>query len=235
MINIFTLICSSRRNGVNEILGKKINEILSYEFRTKNMDTNLIIKYIDDYNIKPCSGCQVCFKKGECIYKDDQLVFLRDLESANIIVFCVPVYINNIPGNLKVLLDRIAYFVHLMPYLGKKGIILTTSSLSGLDIVERYMEMICSYLGISVNLSLKYYDLEKDIKSEDLIKLKNYVESYLNKSFEIPLLLRQVFDHYYKLYLPYKNDNVDIYELEYWKQKYLKHKSIEEVLDEISY
>ena len=100
-----------------------------------------------------------------------------------------------------------------MPFLGKSGIILTTSSLSGMDIVEGYMEMIFSYLGISADLKLRYYDIENELRSEDEVKLDNYIDSYLKQDLEIPTLLRAVFNHYYNHYSPYKNKKINNNEL----------------------
>ena len=119
-----------------------------------------------------------------------------------------------------------------MPFLGKSGIILTTSSLSGMDIVEGYMEMIFSYLGISADLKLRYYDIENELRSEDEVKLDNYIDSYLKQDLEIPTLLRAVFNHYYNHYTPYKNKKIDNNELKYWQNNYLNFENIEDVLCE---
>lgn len=232
MINIYVLICSNRKNGSNYNFSKKIIKKIEFELKKRGRNVNILIKCINQYNVRICSGCQECFHKGRCTYNDDQLKFIEHLKVADIVVFCVPVYINNIPGNLKVLLDRIGYLAHLMPFLGKSGIILTTSSLSGMDIVEGYMEMIFSYLGISADLKLRYYDIENELRSEDEVKLDNYIDSYLKQDLEIPTLLRAVFNHYYNHYTPYKNKKIDNNELKYWQNNYLNFENIEDVLCE---
>lgn len=232
MINIYTLICSNRKKGVNYTFSKKLNKKLKEEFQHRGKETNIITKFIDQYNVKMCSGCQTCFRDSKCVYCDDQIKFIEHLQLADIVIFCVPVYINNIPGNLKVLLDRIGYLVHLMPFLGKSGIILTTSSLSGFDMVEGYMEMIFSYLGISTDLKLRYYDVENELRNEDSIRISNYADLYTNHDLQIPTLLRKVFNHYYNHYIPYKNADIDNNELKYWQKNYLVFKNIEEVLKE---
>lgn len=231
MLNIYTLICSNRKNGVNTLFSRKINEKLINEFSQKGIKANTTTKLISDYNVAMCSGCQKCFDKGYCCcYVDDQITFIHDLGKADIIVFCVPVYINNIPGSLKVLLDRIGYLVHLMPFLGKSGILLTTTSLSGSAMVESYMEMVFSYLGISTDLKLRYYDQEKCINDSDNMNIHNYVENYVNNNIKVPTLLSDVFMHYYNHYLPYKNKHINNSELIYWQENYLKYDGLDELL-----
>ncbi len=230
MINIYTLIASRRKRGVSNHFAELINTEIEKNFLKKGEKINKTIKYIEDYNIRNCSGCQSCFRNGKCIFHDDQELFIQDISDSDIIIFCVPVYINNVPGDLKSLLDRIAYLMHLMPFIGKHGILFTSTSLSGKEMVEGYMEMIFSYLGISLDLKIGYFDKEKILKDDDISKIQTFVDLYINNNFEIPQLLNQVFKYYHNHFTPYKDLDIDDNELKYWVNNYLCYNNIEEVL-----
>ncbi|WP_028044387.1 flavodoxin family protein [Candidatus Stoquefichus massiliensis] len=230
MTNIFILVCSNRKLGTNEVFSKYVLDILNEKFQNEKQKVNIVYKYISDYDINVCLGCQRCFTTGMCILKDDQTVFIDDIKWADVIVFSVPVYINNIPGNFKVLLDRIAYLNHRMPFLGKSGILLTTSSNSGIEMVEGYMEMIYSYLGISLDLKLSCLDKKIELKENDCENISNYIKLFLKNKLEIPDMLKNVFNYYHKHFSRYKFQHVDDSEVQYWKNEYLMYDSINEVL-----
>lgn len=77
--------------------------------------------YIDKMNIKPCRGCLSCWGRpdGSCFIKDDDVPLIRKkLEEADIIIWSFPLFLFSIPGQMKVLWDRIVGMVH--PYMGQK-------------------------------------------------------------------------------------------------------------------
>ncbi|WP_074782762.1 hypothetical protein [Sharpea azabuensis] len=92
------------------------------------------------------------------------------------------------------------------------------------------MEMIFSYLGISLDLKIGYFDKEKKLKDDDILKIKTFVNLYINNNFEIPQLLDQVFKYYHNHYTPYRDLNIDDNELKYCVKNYLFYNNIEEVL-----
>ncbi len=105
-----------------------------------------------DVMIQQCLGCNNCFINGFCPLdeKDDMIRIRKKLLQADIILFVSPVYANNVTGAVKTFIDRISYWLHLLPLLGKKGIILTTSNTGGNDYVNNYIEQILVATGIKV-------------------------------------------------------------------------------------
>lgn len=66
--------------------------------------------YANDLQIKPCMGCMACRSKRHCVLpKDDAQRVLTLIQQADAIVIGAPCYWGNIPGQLKLLFDRIVY------------------------------------------------------------------------------------------------------------------------------
>ena len=66
--------------------------------------------YANDLQIKPCMGCMACRSKRHCVLpEDDAQRVLKLIEQADAIVIGAPCYWGNIPGQLKLLFDRIVY------------------------------------------------------------------------------------------------------------------------------
>ena len=66
--------------------------------------------YANDLQIKPCMGCMTCRSKQHCVLpEDDAQRVLALIQQADAIVIGAPCYWGNIPGQLKLLFDRIVY------------------------------------------------------------------------------------------------------------------------------
>lgn len=66
--------------------------------------------YANDLQIKPCMGCMACRSKRYCVLpEDDAQRVLALIQQADAIVIGAPCYWGNIPGQLKLLFDRIVY------------------------------------------------------------------------------------------------------------------------------
>ena len=66
--------------------------------------------YTNDLSIKPCIGCMACRTKGKCsIAEDDSQRVLKMIQEADAVIMGAPCYWGNIPGQMKVLFDRIVY------------------------------------------------------------------------------------------------------------------------------
>ena len=66
--------------------------------------------YANDLQIKPCMGCMACRRKRHCVLpEDDAQRVLTLIQQADAIVIGAPCYWGNIPGQLKLLFDRIVY------------------------------------------------------------------------------------------------------------------------------
>jgi len=64
--------------------------------------------YLGKLKINPCLGDVTCWFKtpGKCIHNDDMEMLYPKLREADIIVFGTPVYVDGMPGQMKILFDR---------------------------------------------------------------------------------------------------------------------------------
>ena len=78
-------------------------------------------------NVLPCSGCDVCHKKGKCIKHDEyEDIKLKILKSDGLIL-ASPNYIFNVSAQMKAFMDRCCAAVHCLSFEGKYGASVVTS------------------------------------------------------------------------------------------------------------
>lgn len=88
----------------------------------------LTVEYVDisQYSIIPCRGCRSCFKKSGCIIQGDGInALVQKMHQCDGIIIGSPTYASNIPGQLKILIDR-SHAVLEQNLIHKYGFILAT-------------------------------------------------------------------------------------------------------------
>lgn len=100
-MKVLTLITSSHRNGYT----KQIVDRLTIGIQD-NGGSNEVL-FMDDYNIKYCTGCRACQKGGGCILDDDYNEIIEKIRQADYFIFTAPVFYNDIAGHSKMFLDRL--------------------------------------------------------------------------------------------------------------------------------
>jgi multimeric flavodoxin WrbA len=65
-------------------------------------------------DIQPCRGCRLCFDKGEtsCPLADDLAEIREAMRAHDVTVFASPIYVEDVNGAMKGLIDRMAYACH---------------------------------------------------------------------------------------------------------------------------
>ena len=91
------LISGSNRNGNTNYLLKQI------ENKIENTEIILLSKC----NIEYCRGCLACHNSDKCIIKDDMEEIINKIIEADLIVFGVPNYFDNVTGLFKNFMDRL--------------------------------------------------------------------------------------------------------------------------------
>lgn len=99
-MKVVTLITSSNRFGNT----KKIVDRLTIGIQD-NDGTNDVL-FLDDYDIKYCTGCMACQKGGGCILDDDYNKLISKIREADYFIFTAPIFYNDIAGHSKMFLDR---------------------------------------------------------------------------------------------------------------------------------
>ncbi len=65
---------------------------------------------VSDLQVAPCTGCMVCRSRLECVLpEDDAQRTLHRINCCDALIIGAPCYWGNMPGTLKVLLDRMVY------------------------------------------------------------------------------------------------------------------------------
>lgn len=189
MMKIITLLGSSRENSkTNEIISEWINGL-----KQVNIEIESAVITLNNVEIKNCTGCRYCYSTGMCNIRDDFGELLIKLDQADLIIFATPVYMNNVTGFMKGLLDRLSVHSHLMNFSGKLGCVLVTSASTGHEFTMNYLETMQLNFGIknigSYSYTLEMGDLNvfiqesKDSLITSLSKNYGYTNSSLEKIF----------------------------------------------------
>jgi multimeric flavodoxin WrbA len=109
-------------------------------------DTELVD--LTSLRIESCTACESCSLTGQCVYNDDFLLLFERMAAADGIVLGSPVYIDNVTGQMKVFIDRLADAIHYQTLAGKYGCAVTTTWSSGGEDVVSYLNHVLNYLGI---------------------------------------------------------------------------------------
>ena len=91
------LINGSNRIGNTNYILEKINEKID--------NSELIL--LKEKNIEYCRGCLACHKIDHCIINDDLNSIIKKIIEADLIVFGVPNYFDNVSGLFKNFMDRL--------------------------------------------------------------------------------------------------------------------------------
>lgn len=215
MKNIVTLIGTRNLNTRTYKYVENIFNEVNVECKFNN-----IILNPSKYRLKPCSGCKSCFSAGICIldnHKDDDGAELKDLLlSADLIIISSPVYAHNVTSDIKLIFDRLSYWLHIFKLIGKPVIILTTTDTNGETFVNDYLVKMFQYMGsvIISNETFFTYDSHEDVlHKQQLIKkaIKDFLEG--NIVLEYSPIQEAIFQQLKYTYLFFPKDH---YEYKYW-------------------
>ncbi len=168
------LISGSNRNGNTNYLLKQI----------KKQIQNSELVLLSNCNIEYCKGCLACHKVSNCIIKDDMQEIINKIKDADLIVFGVPNYFDNVSGLFKNFIDRLHPLYKSELIKDKKVIFIFTG---GGDEIGTQEEM-----HKAVNGTIKYLklDLVKEysyqaLNLHDVEKQQEKVEEMINEIREV--------------------------------------------------
>ena len=160
----------------------------------------------DQLRVSFCRSCESCFQKGVCpLDRSDDLDMLKQkILEADILFFCSPVYAGTMSGMAKVVIDRLAYWMHRGELAGKTAAALvTTSNNFGSETAQqlafalRMMGAAVAYEGVvsrhlgRVNIHLPHQlDPELDALSESLLNCYQDPAAYINSAQDLSFAAR---------------------------------------------
>ncbi len=129
MIRILALIGSHRKQGNTARIVGLIETRLRALAAQHGMQLEFGTLFLGDLDLRPCMGCRRCFDRGEdsCPLADDVPLVRAGLDAADAVVLASPVYVNDVGGLMKTLLDRLAYLSHRPAMGGKYALPLATA------------------------------------------------------------------------------------------------------------
>lgn len=138
-MKVLGVVCSLRKGGNTEILV----ELALASAREAGAETELLTMFRKQ--IAPCDGCYTCFKSGICHIKDDMQEWLAKFEQAQAIIFGTPVFFFTLPGQAKVLMDRLYPLYTTGKLTNKVGaVIAVASSIGHSSVWQVYNSFFCA-------------------------------------------------------------------------------------------
>ena len=205
-----------------------IEKELENRFRKECID--FIELNISDLNVKFCTGCNHCFKYGDCIHKDDMKRIKINLRKSDLIILCSPVYFHNLSPFLVNFIDRLAYWAHQLELIGSFGIIVSSSMSNGNEFVDDYLNKVFDYWGVMNlgNINSVTTNLDNEIGLIAQIDLRlNLFEKWKNnpKLIEVPQVKEQIYTYFDQNY-----KNIDTVEAKKWKNKFKSNQCFRDCL-----
>lgn len=125
MKKILLINSSNRKRNTYKLLSSISDLLIREGFETEILN-------LGDYKIDFCKGCEVCVMKSGCFIEDDCDIILDKIIKADGVVIATPVYLNNMSGMLKSLIDRTCSWFHRSPVAQKPVLLLANTQGSGL-------------------------------------------------------------------------------------------------------
>ena len=106
----------------------------------------------DMLDIKYCRSCVSCFKNGICPLDklDDMPKLKQDFLDSDIIFFGSPVYLWEMSGITKSVLDRISYWAHTYELAGKIGVVYAVTDNSHAREVAENLGVLLNFTGLTI-------------------------------------------------------------------------------------
>ncbi|MBN2653462.1 MAG: flavodoxin family protein [Spirochaetales bacterium] len=171
---------------------------------------------IKDFNIRPCTGCENCLRKGTCPLSDDANLLLSQITSADGIIIGTPVYLRHISGYLKVLIDRACAWYHRPALAGKPVFFVTTTQVTGSRQAVRYLQDLSVQWGTiyAGALPRTMFNLEKELKKRTFSKFLFYLDDKNTTKYRPSF--KQLLEFHTQKVLAV---NILPLDLEYWREK----------------
>ena len=179
------------------------------------------IVHLCDLKIEFCRHCELCHKTlMVCPIKDDAHFLLTEMLESDGIVFASPVYIDNITGYLKTLLDRSAHFIHCQRLLGKYVGAVATAGGGPQQMVLDYIHHYSSVCGAQyVGGVSDVVPISQETKNEAKEIGRKIAEAIKNKT-EFDQEMKEILSRreYFKRVIEFHKEEWSE-EYEYWKER----------------
>ena len=153
------LINSSARTGGNTA---RVMDLFEQNLSSLARETALDLEFervpLARLSLKPCIGCRACFYRGEsaCPQEDGLLELYEKMRLADAYIIASPVYVEDVNGTLKTMIDRMAFLCHRPALYGKSALLFTTSGIGSSRHALTTMEKAFGTWGIKTAATAQY-------------------------------------------------------------------------------
>ena len=146
-MKILALVSSYRLKGNTAQVVNLINAQMRKMAARINEPLEFETLFLGRLDIGLCRGCRVCFNVSEdkCPLKDDLLAVKSKMKAADGLIFASPVYVGDVNGIMKNLIDRLAHVCHRPEFGGKCAYFLATTGGSSTSHTIRTMQATISW------------------------------------------------------------------------------------------
>jgi multimeric flavodoxin WrbA len=151
---------------------KRASDMLAEYVKRKAAEEGIEVSYecitADKLKIEHCRGCASCFRTGICPMDrtDDMPLLKQKIMEADVFFLCTPIYLWDMSGITKTVIDRLTYWCHRFDLAGKVGVaIMSTDTSIDPELADR-MKLYLSFFGAAVT---------------DGITLMNYASPNINR------------------------------------------------------
>lgn len=241
MIKIFTFIGSQAGNKSNTALYAKniLDKVVEKSHETIEID----FYTADKIKINSCRSCNNCFLTCSCPLdeSDDMRSLKEKMINADSIIWGTPIYAHNVSGDMKIFIDRLSYWMHLMRLAGKAGVVITTTSYSGSTFTAAYLEKIMNNTGIRVIGKFNFIPhlieehMDKGASQDDYEQCADIILEYFSgkKAIGSDEKLESIFQSYKKVMMnPVRTQSAEYH---YWLENgYLSCNNFDEVIKKMN-
>ncbi len=180
MASIIMINASLRKQSTYKLLTRIASHFNQDEIEFLNLS---------DYEIRPCIGCENCLRNGTCSLPDQADEVLHKIQQADGIILGSPVYLRQISGYLKLLIDRGCAWYHRSPLVGKPIFFATTTMASGSKQAVRYLQDLSVQWGTiyTGSISRTLFNLDAPVHADQLKRFKFYLDDQNRSSFRPPM------------------------------------------------
>lgn len=181
MKKIFVLNGSRRKNGNTASFIKKITEKFdksSYEIE---------FAFPQDYNITFCDGDERCFIDLNHNLEDDLEKLQNKILESDVLIIGSPVYVHSMSSDLKLFIERSAWWAHTLRLGGKPVVVISTCGSNGLKTVTEPLSEIMTFMGGNVIANANAIQALNHFNDEIWLKeVTDTIVERINKFVELP-------------------------------------------------
>ncbi|NLY76254.1 MAG: flavodoxin family protein [Firmicutes bacterium] len=219
MKKITAFIGSARKKGT-------YSAVQEFEKNLKKLG-DIVFEYVflNDYKLEFCSGCKLCFDKGEgfCPYNDDRDALIAKMEESDGVVFASPSYAFQVSGRMKNFIDRIAFIYHRPRFFKKTFTAIGTQFIPFGNQTQKYLESVGNNLGFEV-LKGTTVIIPEPIQEKQLKKLKANIKSLSERFYKRLNMKKPVKPSLFKIMIfrmtrsGLQSSDLKLYDYEYYKE-----------------